>query len=103
MAAEQFFSMPPSTHIRISSSNSGFYDTVVDKKIFQYKYQLYTFAIMVALIRGAEPDTSTKNTDICLVGNVDEANFAVAKGLVAHISPDVKNGSELIKRMNGVR
>ena len=55
---------------------------------------------MVALRAGAKPDPATKNLDICLVGNVDKDNFAVAKGLVAHICPEINNGSDLLKRMN---
>lgn len=55
---------------------------------------------MVALRAGAMPDSSTKNLDICLVGNVDKDNFAVAKGLVVHLCPEIKNGSDLLKRMN---
>ena len=31
---------------------------------------------------------------------VGENNFAVAKGLVAHLCPEINNGSDLLKRMN---
>ena len=101
MVAQEFFSMNPSTHIRTTSENRRFYDLLVDEKhIFSTKYQLYTFAIMVALRAGAKPDPSTKNLDICLVGNVDKDNLTVAKGLVAHLCPEINNGSDLLKRMN---
>ena len=101
MAAQEFFSMNPSTHIRTTTENLRFYDLLVDEKhIFSTKYQLYTFAIMVTLQAGAKPDPATKNLDICLVGNVDKDNFAVAKGLVAHLCPEINNDSDLIKRMN---
>ena len=101
MAEQEFFSINPSTHIRTTSENRRFYDLLVDEKnIFSTKYQLYTFAIMVALRAGAAPDSATKNLDICLVGNVDKDNFAVAKGLVSHVCPEINNGSDLLKRMN---
>ena len=101
MAVQEFFSMNPSTHIRTTSENRRFYDLLVDEKhVFSTKYQLYTFAIMVALRAGAKPDPSTKNLDICLVGNVDKDNFAVAKGLGAHVCPEINNGGDLLKRMN---
>ena len=101
MAAQEFFSMNPSTHIRTTTENRRFYDLLVDEKhIFSTKYQLYTFSIMVALRAGAKPDPATKNLDICLVWNVDKDNFAVAKGLVAHLCPEINNGSDLLKRMN---
>lgn len=35
-----------------------------------------------------------------LIDNVDKDNFAVAKGLVAHVCPEIHNGSDLLKRMN---
>lgn len=101
MAKQEFFSINPSIHIRTTSENRPFYDLLVDEKhIFSTKYQLYTFAIMVALSAGAAPDSATKNLDICLVGNVDKVNFAVAKGLVAYLCPEINNGSDLLKRMN---
>ena len=89
--------------LKTSSNNRDFYNIIVDEKgVFDTKYQLYTYAIMVAILKGAEPDTSAKDLDICQVVNAnrEQANFDVAKGLVAHMSPDVSNGSELIKRMN---
>ena len=101
MAAQEFFSINPSTHIRTTSENRRFYDLLVDEKhIFSTKYQLYTFAIMVALRAGAKPEKKKKNLDICLVGNVDKDNFTVAKGLVAHVCPEINNGGDLLKRMN---
>ena len=101
MAEQEFLSINPSTHIRPTSENRPFYDLLVDEKhIFSTKYQLYTFAIMVALRAGVAPDSATKSLDICLVGNVDKDNFAVAKGLVAHLCPEINNGSDLLKRMN---
>lgn len=61
MAEQEFFSINPSTHIRTTSENRRFYDLLVDEKnIFSTKYQLYTFAIMVALRAGAAPDSATK-------------------------------------------
>lgn len=55
MAVQEFFSMNPSTHIRTTSENRRFYDLLVDEKhVFSTKYQLYTFAIMVALRAGAK-------------------------------------------------
>ncbi|MBQ2673642.1 MAG: hypothetical protein IJG07_03035 [Prevotella sp.] len=95
--------VPSTEKLKMTSTNRAFYDLLVDeKKMFAYKYQLYTFAIMVAISKGAAPDTSTKSVDICFVHNAerDKPNFDVAQGLVAHISPDVKRGSELMKRMN---
>lgn len=76
MAEQEFFSINPSTHIRTTSENRPFYDLLVDEKhIFSTKYQLYTFAIMVALRAGVAPDSATKSLDICLVGNVDKDIF----------------------------
>ena len=93
----------PTLRLKTNTANRSFYDTIVDeKKFFSTKYQLYTYAIMVAIIREAEPDTSAKNVDICQVVNANNepANFEVAKGLVAHLCPEISSGSELIKRMN---
>ena len=101
MAEQELFFIKPTAKVQASSESRGFYDEIVNGKgIFSTKYQLYTFAIMVALRAGAKPDPATKNLDICLVGNVDKDNFAVAKGLVAHLCPEINNGSDLLKRMN---
>ncbi len=96
-------SIDPTLRLRTNANNKLFYDTIVDeKKIFPNKYQLYTFAIMAAIVRGAEPDTSVKSLDICFVKNAltEPENFDVAKGLVAHLCPEISSGSDLLKRMN---
>ena len=101
--ATSLLTIEPTLRLKTSTANRSFYDTIVDeKKSFSTKYQLYTYAIMVAILRDAEPDTSVKNVDICQVVNANNepANFEVAKGLVAHLCPEVTSGSELIKRMN---
>lgn len=101
--ATSLLTIEPTLRLKTSTANRSFYDTIVDeKKVFSTKYQLYTYAIMVAILRDAEPDTSVKNVDICQVVNANNepANFEVAKGLVAHLCPEVTSGSELIKRMN---
>ena len=72
---------------------------IVDKKIFTAKHQLYTFAIMVAIFHDADADISTKSEDICLVGNVNSDNLAIAKGIVSKLCPDIDNGNDLLKRM----
>lgn len=97
---ENHFEIDRSTHIRTSVMNKEFYNLIVDeKKIFAAKHQLYTFAIMVAVFHEADPDTSTKSEDICLVGNVNSDNLAIAKGIVSQLCPNIKSGSELLKRM----
>lgn len=101
--ADSLFSIDPTLKLRTSSKNKEFYDTIVDeKKIFPNKYQLYTYAIMVAIVQGVEPDSTVKNLDICQVKNANNEpeNFEVAKGLVAHLCPEITSGSELIRRMN---
>ena len=101
--ATSLLTIEPTLRLKTSTANRSFYDTIVDeKKLFSTKYQLYTYAIMVAILRDAEPDTSVKNVDICQVVNANNepANFEVAKGLVAHLCPEVTSGSDLIKRMN---
>ena len=101
--ATSLLTIEPTLRLKTSTANRSFYDTIVDeKKLFSTKYQLYTYAIMAAILRDAEPDTSVKNVDICQVVNANNepANFEVAKGLVAHLCPEVTSGSELIKRMN---
>lgn len=101
--AASLLAIEPTLRLKTSTANRSFYDTIVDeKKLFSTKYQLYTYAIMVAILRDADPDTSVKNVDICQVVNANNepANFEVAKGLVAHLCPEVTSGSELIKRMN---
>ena len=93
----------PTLRLKTNTKNRDFYDLIVEeKKIFATKYQLYTYAIMVAILQEAEPDTSVKNVDICQVANAknEPANFEVAKGLVAHICPEISNGIDLLKRMN---
>lgn len=98
--AEDYFDIDRSNHIRTSVANKEFYNLIVDeKKIFAAKHQLYTFAIMVAVFYGAVPDTSTKSEDICLVGNVNADNLAIAKGIVSQLCPDIENGGDLLKRM----
>lgn len=101
--ADSLLSIDPTLKLRTNTNNKDFYDLIVDeKKIFPNKYQLYTYAIMVAIVKGAAPDTSVKNLDICQVKNANNEpeNFEVAKGLISHLSPDVMNGGDLIKRMN---
>lgn len=100
---DSILSIDPTSKLRTNVNNKAFYDTIVDeKKIFPNKYQLYTFAIMAAIIQGVEPDTSVKNLDICLVKNAlnEPENFDVAKGLIVKLCPEIANGNELIKRMN---
>lgn len=101
--ASSLLSIEPTLRLKTNTANKSFYDKIVDeKKIFSTKYQLYTYAIMVAILRNAAPDTSVKTLDICQVVNAknEPANFDVAVGLVAHLSPDIATGSELLKRMN---
>lgn len=98
--AGNHFVIDRSAHIRTSSVNKEFYNLIVDeKKIFAAKHQLYTFAIMVAIFYDAVPDTTAKSEDICLVGNVNSDNLALAKGIVSQLCPDIENGSDLLKRM----
>ena len=54
-----------------------------------------------AIVSGYSHDVSltTKSEDICLVGNVNSDNLAIAKGIVSQLCPDVQNGSDLLKRM----
>ena len=101
--AESLLSVEPTLRLKTNSTNRAFYDLIVDeKRLFATKYQLYTYAIMVAILSDVDPDTSVKNVDICQVVNANNepANFEVAKGLVAHLCPEVSSGSDLIKRMN---
>ena len=50
------FFIKPTAKVQASSESRGFYDEIVNGKgIFSTKYQLYTFAIMVALLRNATP------------------------------------------------
>ena len=98
--AENHFEIDRSAHIRTSAVNKEFYNLIVDeKKIFAAKHQLYTFAIMAAIFYDAAPDITSKSEDICLVGNVNSDNLAVAKGIVSQLCPDVENGNDLLKRM----
>lgn len=97
---ENHFEIDRSAHIRTSVTNKEFYNLIVDeKKIFAAKHQLYTFAIMVAVFHNADADISTKSEDICLVGNVNSDNLAIAKGIVLQLCPDIDNGNDLLKRM----
>lgn len=96
---ENHFEIDRSAHIRTSVTNKEFYNMIVDKKIFTAKHQLYTFAIMVAIFHDADADISTKSEDICLVGNVNSDNLAIAKGIVSKLCPDIDNGNDLLKRM----
>ena len=98
--AENHFDIDRSAHIRTSAANKEFYNLIVDEeKIFAAKHQLYTFAIMVAVFCSEVPDTTTKSEDICLVGNVNADNLAIAKGIVSQLCPDIDNGGDLLKRM----
>lgn len=75
-------------------------EKVTQKQKLSEGIKQLTFAIMVALLRNATPVPISKTVDICAVDNVDKDNFAVAKGLVAHVCPEINNGSDLLKRMN---
>ena len=98
---ERMLELNPSTHIKTTAENQAFYDEIVNEKhYFATKHQMYTCAIMVAILENAQPDYSSKTKDICLVGNVDKTNIAIAKGLVVHICDDVTNGTELLSKMN---
>ena len=97
---ENHFEIDRSTHIRTSTVNKEFYNLIVDeKRLFPAKHQLYTFAITVAVFYEADPDTSTKSEDICLVGNVNSDNLAIAKGIVSQLCQGIKRGNDLLKRM----
>lgn len=96
-----YFHLKESDHVKTSSVNKEFYNKVVDELgLFSAKHQLYTYAILVAILRGAEVDISTKSEDICLVGNVNSDNLAIVKGLIAKLNPDIKDGNSLLKRMH---
>lgn len=98
---ESLLTLNPSTHIRTTAENQSFYDLLVnEKRIFTTKHQLYTCAIMVAVLCESEPNNTSKTKDICLVGNVDKTNLSIASGIVAHLCPDITNGSELLSKMN---
>lgn len=101
MGAQGYFDMKESEHIRTSAVNKEFYNKIVDEKgLFSAKHQLYTYAILIAILKNAEKDISTKSEDICLVGNVNPDNLAIVKGLVIKLNPDVTSGNILLKRMN---
>lgn len=52
MAEQELFFIKPTAKVQVSSESRNFYDVIVNEKgIFSTKYQLYTFAIMVALLR----------------------------------------------------
>lgn len=96
-----YFDLKESDHVRTSSVNKDFYNKIVDEfGLFSAKHQLYTYAILVAILKNAERDTSTKSDDICLVGNVNPDNLAIVKGLIAKLNPDIRDGSSLLKRMH---
>lgn len=96
-----YLDIKESEHIRTSSTNKEFYNKIVDERgLFSAKHQLYTYAILVAIIKNAERDTTTKSEDICLVGNVNSDNISIVKGIIAQLNPDVTTGAALLKRMN---
>jgi len=96
-----YFHLKEAEHVKTSSVNKDFYNKVVDELgLFSAKHQLYTYAVLVAILRGAERDTSTKSEDICLVGNVNPDNLLIVKGLIAKLNPDIKDGGSLLKRMH---
>ena len=98
---ERLLTIKPSSHISTTASNQAFYDEVVNEKhLFKTKYQMYTCAIMVAILEGANPDYSKKDKDICLITSLDQTDLAIVKGLIAHICDDVTNGTELLIKMN---
>lgn len=95
------FDFKDSDHVRTSSVNKEFYNKIVDELgVFSAKHQLYTYAILVAILKNLDKDTSTKSEDICLVGNVNPENLAIVKGLVAKLNPDIKDGGSLLKRLH---
>lgn len=82
--ADSYFNIDRAKRISTSAANKEFYNLIVDeKKIFQEKHQLYTFAIMVAIFYDAAPDTSAKSEQVCQVANVNSDNLAIAKGIVS--------------------
>ncbi len=101
MGIQGYFDLKESDHVRTSSANKEFYNKIVDDLgLFSAKHQLYTYAILVAILKDAERDVTTKSEDICLVGNVNPDNLAIAKGLVAKLNPDITDGGALLKRMH---
>lgn len=101
MGIQGYFDLKESDHVRTSSVNKEFYNKIVDELgLFSAKHQLYTYAILVAILKDAERDTTTKSEDICLVGNVNSDNLSIAKGLVAKMNPDITDGGTLLKRMH---
>jgi len=101
MGIQGYFYLKESDHVRTSPVNKDFYNIIVDEQgLFSAKHQLYTYAILVAVLRNAERDTSTKSEDICLVGNVNPENLEIVKGIIAKLNPDIKDGSGLLKRMH---
>lgn len=101
MGTEGYFYLKESEHVKTSLINKAFYNKVVDElRLFSAKHQLYTYAILVAVLKGAERDTSTKSEDICLVGNVNPDNLEIVRGLIAKLNPDIKDGNSLLKRMH---
>ena len=101
MSIQGYFHLKESDHVRTSSVNKDFYNIIVDEQgLFSAKHQLYTYAILVAILRNAERDISTKSEDICLVGNVNPDNLEIVKGLIAKLNPDISDGSALLKRMH---
>lgn len=101
MGMQGYFDLKESDHVRTASVNKEFYNKIVDELgLFSLKHQLYTYAILVAILKNEKRDIATKSEDICLVGNVDSDNLAIVKGLVAKLSPDIKDGNSLLKRMH---
>lgn len=101
LSVQGYFDLKESDHVKTSSVNKDFYNKIVDEfGLFSAKHQLYTYAILVAILKNAEKDTSTKSDDICLVGNVNPDNLAIVKGLIAKLNPDIKDASSLLKRMH---
>lgn len=101
VAIQDYFYLKESDHVRTSSTNKEFYNIIVDQQgIFSAKHQLYTYAILVAILKNAERDTSTKSEDICLVGNVNTDNLEIIKGLIVKLNPEIKDGTTLLKRMH---
>lgn len=98
---ESVFFIEPSKSIKTKASNREFYDKITGKNgVFLNKHQLYTCAIMVAVLCDAKPNKETKNLDICHVVSVNRDNLAIVKGIVLHKCPELMNGSDLLERMN---
>lgn len=82
---------------KIYTKHIAFYRKLKDNDVIQSMHQLFTYACLVGIKEGKKSEGS-KPTDICTIGNIDETNLKVVKGILL-MKSEPADAEELLKEM----